>query len=138
MASTISSFLLLAFGAAAFLRGQGVPTQWSVDAARSRLTVKVPPAGLLASTLHTHFFQPADWSGEIAWDPNQPGSVKIEVRVAADSLRDHQPKLSAKDTAKVERQVQSAEILDAARFPQILFVAERVEAEQLPSGATGE
>ena len=54
-------------------------------------------------TLHTHFFQPENWSGEIAWDPNHPDSVRVEVRIAADSLRDHQPKLSARDIAKVEQ-----------------------------------
>ena len=138
VASGLSRFLLLTFGWAAFLGGQGLPTQWTIDAARSRLTVKVLPAGLLASTLHTHFFQPTDWSGEVAWDPNQPGSVKVGVRIGAESLRDHQPKLSAKDTAKVERQVQSAEILDSAKYPKIAFEAGQVEAGQPPSGDTGE
>ncbi len=100
--------------------------------------MKVLPAGLLASALHAHFFQPEDWSGEIAWDPNHPGSVRIGVRIASDSLRDHQPKLSAKDIAKVERQARGTDILDSARFPRILFEAGQLEAAQLPSGATGD
>jgi polyisoprenoid-binding protein YceI len=129
---------VLALGAGSLLRGQSSPVDWKVDTGQSRLTVKVLPAGLLASTLHTHYFQPENWSGEIAWDPNHPEQVRIGVRVAADSLRDHQPKLSEKDIAKVERQVRDAEILDAARFPEILFGAERLEAAELPPGALGE
>jgi polyisoprenoid-binding protein YceI len=129
---------VLALGAGDFLQGQSAPAGWSVDAAQSRLTVKVLPAGLLASTLHTHFFQPESWSGEIAWDPNHPERVRVGVRIAADSLRDHQPKLSAKDVAKVERQVCGSEILDAPRFPEILFEAGRLESAELPAGATGE
>ncbi len=109
-----------------------------MDAARSRLTVKVPPAGLLASTLHTHLFQPEKWSGEIALDRDHPDRVRVVIRVAADSLRDRQPKLSARDTAKVEKQARDAEILDAARFPEVLFEAGRLEAAELPSGVAGE
>ena len=130
--------LVLALGAGSLLRGQNAPADWKVDVAQSRLTVKVLPAGLLASTLHTHFFQPENWSGEIAWDPNHPERVRVGVRIAADSLRDHQPKLSGKDIARVERQVRDAEILDAARFPEILFEATRLEAADSPSGAAGE
>ena len=133
-----ASLLALALGAGDSLRGQSAPADWSVDVAQSRLTVKVLPAGLLASTLHTHFFQPENWSGQIAWDPNHPQRVRVAMRIAADSLRDHQPKLSAKDVAKVESQVRGAEILDAARFPEILFEAVRLEAAELPAGATGE
>jgi polyisoprenoid-binding protein YceI len=130
--------IAIVIGAASLLPAQNTPAGWTVDAAQSRLTVKVLPAGLLASTLHTHFFQPEKWSGEIAWDPNQPGAFAVRVRIAADSLRDHQPKLSARDIAKVERQVREGEILDAARFQEIRFEAGQLEAAQLPPGGSGE
>lgn len=130
--------LPLAVGAPGLLSSQSTPPEWSVDTGQSRLTVKVLPAGLLAGTLHTHFFQPEKWSGEIAWNPSNPGRVRVVVRIAADSLRDHQPKLSAGDAAKVERQVRDAQILDAARFPEILFEAGQVEAADPPAGSTGE
>ena len=136
-----SALLALALGLPGLLPGQSTPEprpiDWTIDAAQSRLTVKVLPAGLLASALHEHFFQPEDWSGEVAWDPEHPDSVRVEVRIAARSLRDHQPKLSAKDIAKVEGQVRGPEILDSARFPRILFEAKQLEAVPLPSGAAG-
>jgi len=130
-----ASLLFFALGPGGILLGQSTPTDWTVDAAQSRLTVNVLPAGLLASTLHTHHFQPEDWSGEIAWDPDHPDGVRIAIGVAAASLRDHQGNLSPRDIAKVEGQTRGAEILDSARFPRILFEAGQLEAAQLPSGA---
>jgi len=130
--------LAFAAGAAGGLLGQETPTGWRIVPAESRLTVNILPAGLLSSALHAHHFQPADWSGEIAWDPGRPGIVQVAVRIAADSLRDHQPELSAKDVAKVERQVRGPEVLDAGRFPKILFEAGRLERAQIPSGGEGE
>jgi polyisoprenoid-binding protein YceI len=130
-----AALLLFALGPGGILLGQSIPADWTVDAAQSRLTVNVLPAGLLASTLHTHHFQPEDWSGEIAWDPNRPDGVRVAVGVAAASLRDHQPKLSARDIARVEGQTRGAEILNSARFPRILFEARQLEAAELPPGA---
>jgi polyisoprenoid-binding protein YceI len=100
---------------------QSADREWTIDSAASRLTVHVAPAGLLASALHAHKFQPESWSGEIRWDPDRPESVHLEVRIAADSLRDHEEGLSAKDIAKVEAQTRGPRILDAANFPSIRF-----------------
>jgi len=134
-----TSLILLALAVApGRLLAQITPTDWSIDPAQSRLTVDVPPGGLLASALHTHHFQPADWGGEIAWDPEKPGSVRVDVKISADSLRDHQPKLSAKDIAKVEGQTRGPEILDSAKFPRISFEAREVENLQAPSAGGGE
>ena len=132
------SFLLLAVGFGGVLQGQGAATDWKIDTAQSRLTINVLPAGLLSSALHPHHFQPEDWTGEIALDPDHTGGVRVEVRIAADSLKDRQSKLSAKDIDKIERRVRSADILDAARFPRIVFEARQFEASQLPSDAAGE
>ena len=138
VARTVSLSFVLAAGAAGRLLGQDAPTEWRIIPAESRLTVHAFPAGLLASALHTHHFRPADWSGEISCDPTRPGLVRLSVRVAADSLRDEQPELSAVDVAKVERQVRRPEILDAPRFPKILFEAGRLDRAQIPSNCEGE
>jgi polyisoprenoid-binding protein YceI len=138
IASAVRASLLafaLALGVAGSLSGQSAPAGWSVDITQSRLTVTVLPAGLLAGTLHTHLFEPEKWSGEIEWDPSHPGHIRVAVRIAADSLRDHQPKLSASDVAKVERQARDARILDAARFPEILFEAGQIETADPPESA---
>jgi polyisoprenoid-binding protein YceI len=138
VARAVGLAFALAWSAAGRLFGQDAPTEWRIIPAESRLTVTVFPAGLLASALHTHHFRPADWAGEISWDPARPGLVRIAVRVAADSLRDEQPELSAKDVAKVERQARGPEILDAPRFPKILFEAGRLDRAQIPPNGQGE
>jgi len=138
-ASCISVLLVaLLPGSAGSLFGQNPAGGWSIDASQSRLIVHVLPAGLLSSALHAHHFQPDEWSGEVAWDPEHPRNVRVEVRVAAGSLQDHQPKLSAKDRVKVEGQTRGAGILDAGKFPQILFQAQELELERSPSGGSGD
>jgi polyisoprenoid-binding protein YceI len=114
------------------------PAEWNIVPTESRVTISVFPAGLLSGTLHTHLFRPDSWSGRIAWTPDEPARVKVEVRFAADSLKDRQEKLSASDIAKVEAQVRSTRILDAATFPEVAFEAKQLEAAELPAGGSGE
>ena len=114
------------------------PSEWTVMAADSRVTVTVLPAGVLSGALHTHFFQPTQWSGRIAWKDGDPGNVRVEVRFAASSLKDHQEKLSAKDIAKVEDQTRSPRILDVAKYPEVVFEGRQLEEARLPEGGSGE
>lgn len=135
-----AALILLALTATepATLSGQSAARVWVISPAESRLTVNVLPAGVLSSALHTHHFRPADWSGEVSWDPDRPDLVRVDARIAADSLRDHQPELSDKDIAKVEGQVRGPDILDTAKFPRIVFEGRQLEAPRLPSGGNGE
>jgi polyisoprenoid-binding protein YceI len=121
------------------LAGQdALPTRWDIVPAQSRVTISVFPAGLLSGALHTHLFRPASWSGRIAAGGDDPANVRVEVRFAADSLKDFQEKLSAADIAKVEAQVRSPRILDASRFPEITFEGRQLQDAQLPAGGSGE
>jgi polyisoprenoid-binding protein YceI len=130
--------LLLTISPALALPGPVPAREWTIDTAQSQLIIHVLPGGLLSPTLHPHHFQPEKWSGEIAWDPARAKSAKVTVRVAADSLRDHQEKLSAKDTAKVEAQTRGPAILDAAQYPEIVFEGHELEIAKTPSGGKGE
>ena len=132
--------VLLAFVAAGSSRAgaENPPAEWNIVPSESRVTISVFPAGLLSGTLHTHLFRPENWSGRIAWNAEEPGSVRVEVRFAADSLRDRQEKLSASDVARVEAQVRSARILDTEKFPEVVFEGKRLEAAELPPGGSGE
>ena len=123
---------------APLLLGQTPPTDWKVVPAESRVTVSVFPAGVLSGALHTHFFRPAEWNGRIAWEVTDPAAVRVEVRFAAASLKDHQEKLSAKDIAKVESQTRSPRILDSEKYPEIVFEGRQLEAARLPEAGAGE
>lgn len=133
----ILGFAILAEASGALL-AQSPARVWTIDTSQSRLIVHVQPGGLLSPTLHPHHFQPETWSGEVTWDPARPRTARVDVRVAADSLRDHQEKLSAKDAAKVEGQARGPAILDAAQFPQIIFEGRELDVAKAPVGGKGE
>jgi polyisoprenoid-binding protein YceI len=138
--ATRIGFLVLALlpGIAEPVTGQAAARDWSIDTSQSHLIIHVQPGGILSPALHPHHFQPETWSGEITWDPAHPRIGRVEVRVAADSLRDHQEKLSAKDVAKVEGQTRGPAVLDAGKFPQIVFQAHEVDIGKAPAGGKGE
>lgn len=108
---------------------------WQVDTSRSHVTVHVSRAGLLSAALHDHYFVAERWNGSVTFDPQSPERVAGQLTFAADSLRDHQRELSPNDVRTVETQTRSATILDAARFPEIRFVAQRITGVD-PSTAT--
>ena len=116
----------------AFLSGSAAAKDWVLDTAHSRVVVHVLPAGLLSAALHEHHFQPESWSAEIAWDPESPSVLRLEASFAADSLRDRQSKLSDRDIAKVEGQARGPEVLDAKKYPKIVFRAESAEVSKPP------
>jgi len=99
---------------------------WQLDTAASELTVHVFKAGLFSGFLHDHMFVPGQWKATAKFDPGHLEDFHGEVSVAVASLKDNQQKLSAEDRAKVEGQVIGPEVLDASRFPEIRFVADRL------------
>src|SRR5690348_11280162 len=103
---------------------QANSSRWQLDAAASELTVYVFKAGLFSGFLHDHTFVPRQWNVTAQFDPSHLEDFHAELTVAAASLRDTQPKLSAEDKAKVESQLVSPEVLDANRFPEVRFIAD--------------
>jgi len=110
----------------AIAQPQAQPNVWKLDTAASDLTVHVFKAGLFSGFLHDHLFVPQQWRGTAKFDPGRIEDFHAELSVAVASLRDNQQKLSAEDRAKVESQVIGPEVLDASRFPEIRFVADRL------------
>ncbi len=104
---------------------QPEPNVWQLDTGTSELTVHVFKSGLFSGFLHDHLFVPQQWKATAKFDLAHLEDFHAEVSVAVASLKDNQPKLSAEDRAKVESQVLSSEVLDASRFPEIRFVADR-------------
>jgi polyisoprenoid-binding protein YceI len=106
------------------------PTNWRIDTARSSLSVRAQRAGLLSPVLHDHDFRPDVWSGTIRLDltgAGDPPRAQVEVSVTTASLEDHEPGLSPADRTKVHEQLVGPTILDAQRFGQIVFRANRLE-----------
>ncbi len=109
---------------------------WRIDTATSRIVAHVMRKGLLSPVLHDHHFVPERWRGTLAFDPDRPGELAVEVVIEAASLRDQQPKLSPADRQQVEAELRSARFLDVARYPDIRFTADRLDQiERAGAGA---
>lgn len=111
--------------------GPATAGEWVVDGAGSRLVVHAFRAGLLRAFAHDHHFVPERWHGSASVDAARLREVRGAIVVDAASLRDTQEALSAGDRAKVDRQV-AAEVLRAARFPEIRFEVEGFEEDGKP------
>ncbi len=106
---------------------------WQADTTKSQLAVQVLKKGLFSGMAHDHRFVPAEWSATARFDPARPMDAEINVVIMANSLHDDQPKLSPEDRGKVDGLAAGPEVLDASRFREIRFTANRFEpSEPLP------
>jgi polyisoprenoid-binding protein YceI len=91
--------------------------------------VKVAKRGAFSMFAHDHDFVATRWSARAEVPGGDPARATVAVTVGAGSLHDREAKLSAGDRAKVDAQAAGPEVLDAARFPEITFRAERATVE---------
>jgi polyisoprenoid-binding protein YceI len=126
--------------AAALGAGQAWPgegTRWRADPAGSRLVVSVYKKGLLSGMAHDHAFSAGEFRVAATTDGTSPAPTSFEVVVTAASLRDGAPDLSPGDRAKVDAQAAGADVLDAARFPEIRFASRQAPPAWPPAGPDG-
>jgi polyisoprenoid-binding protein YceI len=112
------------------------PRTYVIDTQRSQLMVQVFKSGMLSGLGHDHLFLPQRWNGQIRFDPSAPEQTVVQLRVFADSLRDHEPGLSDADRAKVEAQTRG-QVLEAERFPTIVLDATSLALDMPASPAGG-
>lgn len=113
------------------------PVSWTARTGQSRIVVHVTKRGLFSGLAHDHHFSATDWKATAVLGPGASSLVRVEVVVSASSLRDRQEALSEGDRAKVNLRAAGPETLDAARFPEIRFVADGVNLS-LPASALPE
>ncbi|HEY3359325.1 MAG TPA: YceI family protein [Polyangia bacterium] len=102
-----------------------VPRDYEVKTPSSRVTVHVYRAGVLSGLGHDHLFSAQRFGGSIRADGSAPEHTRVQLRVAADSLEDGEPGLSASDRAKVNQQTRD-QVLEARRYPSIDFVGDHL------------
>lgn len=137
MLEAVCSVVLLAMSMGSAGHAQGSPGPWTADPGRSRITVHVFKRGLLSVVAHHHHFVAGTWRATAAFDGASPSGARVEVIIAADSLRDQQQALSQKDREQVDRQAAGPEVLDAGRYPEIRFVSNSLEVAPASSQAEG-
>ena len=87
---------------------------WNCDTAHSNVGFSV--RHMMISKVHGHF---KVWSGKLVTDADNPSASTVEVRIDAASV----------DTKEPQRDdhLRSADFLDAAKYPAILFRSTRVD-----------
>jgi polyisoprenoid-binding protein YceI len=115
----------------------GEGTLWRADLAGSRVVVRVYKKGLLSGMAHDHVFAAREFRVAATTDGASPAPTGFEVVVASASLRDGAPDLSPGDRAKVDAQAAGADVLDAARFPEIRFTSREASPPWPAAGPDG-
>ena len=119
--------LLVMLGAAG--SAQAEPATWTAATGSGRIEVHVYKRGLLSGLAHDHHFSATAWRATAVLDPAEPGLARVEVVVEAGSLRDQQAALSEQERDEVNGRAAGPETLDAARYPEIRFVADRLDGD---------
>jgi len=104
-----------------------------VDAGESRLTIEVDRAGLFSFAGHRHEVAATGMEGRIVADPDALERSTVSLRLAAGSLRVTGRGEPGEDVPKVQARMESAEVLDVARFPYVLFRSTSVEGREAGS-----
>jgi len=89
----------------------------SIDTTRSVIKVRVYKTGLFAAFAHDHEIEAPISGGAVEMSPRP----SVELRVQAAQLHVLDPELSVDKRAEIQQRMESSEVLDSSRFPEILF-----------------
>jgi polyisoprenoid-binding protein YceI len=98
------------------------------DTRASQFTVQAFASGLAAAVAHSPKIAIRDWSGEARFTPDTLGDVSITAKVKAASL-EVLDELRDSDRRELHR-VMNQEVLETARFPEVVFESREVRAER--------
>ena len=99
-----------------------------VDTRASQFTVQAFASGLAAAVAHSPKIAIRDWTGEARFAPGTFGDASIKVQVNAASL-EVLDELRDSDRRELHR-VMNQEVLQATRFPEVVFESSEVKAER--------
>jgi polyisoprenoid-binding protein YceI len=106
--------------------------RYRLDAGRSRFTVQAFAEGLFSPFGHDPVIAIRDFVGEAECAPDTLEAAKLRVAVRADSLA-VAVDIREKDRVEIE-QVMREQVLETARYPEILFESTSVTAGRLSGG----
>jgi len=106
--------------------------RYRVDASRSRFITQAFAMGLLSAFGHNPRLAVRGFEGEVEFDPAAPDTAAVWMKARADSLVVIDD-MSEKDRREIER-VTRDELLDAARYPEIVFQSSIVAARRMAEG----
>jgi polyisoprenoid-binding protein YceI len=128
---TLSISLLLAAAPV-----QAAPRVFTLEPARSRLTIEVGKAGVFGFAGHEHQVVAGTFRGTATFDPQRLEQSSVALTFDAAALRVTGQGEPAKDVPQVEATMVGPACLDAGRFPTIRFVSKSAVAAG-PVGPNG-
>jgi polyisoprenoid-binding protein YceI len=106
--------------------------RYRVDANRSRFIAQAFAKGLLSAFGHNPRLAIRSFEGEAEFDPAAPNAASLWMKARADSLVVIDD-MREKDRREIER-VTREELLDAARYPEVVFQSAIATARQMAEG----
>ena len=106
--------------------------RYRFDGRRSRFIAQAFAKGLLSAFGHNPRLAVRSFEGEVEFDPAAPNAASVWMKARADSLVVIDD-MSEKDRREIER-VTREELLEAARYPEVVFQSAIVTARQVAEG----
>jgi polyisoprenoid-binding protein YceI len=106
--------------------------RYRVDGSRSRFIAQAFAKGLLSAFGHNPRLAVRGFDGEVEFDPAAPNAASVWVKARADSLVVIDD-MGEKDRREIER-VTREELLEAARYPEVVFQSSSVAARRVAEG----
>jgi polyisoprenoid-binding protein YceI len=101
-----------------------------VDSAASSFQVAVGRSGVFSFAGHNHEVSASDIEGRIVADPENLARSSVTLRFPAAGLRVSGKGEPAEDVAKVQARMEGPDVLDVARFGEIVFRSTAVEGRE--------
>ncbi len=114
--TSLTALLLAAIGAQA-------QSSYVFETSASKLEIDVFREGFLKAFGHDHLVAAKDFTGRVTLDLQKMENSLVTLRVAANSLKVIDPGASEKDRADVQAAMQGEKVLNAAKFPEIVFTS---------------
>jgi polyisoprenoid-binding protein YceI len=106
--------------------------RYIIDADQSQITVHAFAKGLLSTFAHSPTLAVRGLAGEVEFDAVTPDAASLRLSFAADSLAVF-GNMSETDRREIERRTRE-EVLEAARYPEIVFQSVNVSTRQTGEG----
>ena len=117
------------------MSAQEALVRYRIDAAMSRLTVRVFPSGLLAAMGHSPTIAVHEYSGEAGFVPENLDQAFVRVTAKAESLVVADD-IGSKDKLEIENKMKE-EVLEVDRYPEITFESSSISSTKMSESSYG-